>query len=147
MRKRLLTDPARKVVALLLCAVTTGILGCAQAMLGPDALAGSEYYNAYAEGVQAAETRGDEIIYGAAACATGLPVGIAVALYGASAAANPPPMLLVGKSEEYVRGFSAGFEGRVHQKRVMAGAVGVGIGVAAGIVYAVFLILSLGRVY
>ena len=142
-----LTINVRKAVALLLCAATTGAIGCAQALLMPSPSAGDEYRGAYAEGIQAADTRDDELLYGAAACAVGLPLSLAVAYYGATAEANPPSMLLLGKSDEYVRGFSAGYDARMRQKRGTAAGVGTGVNLAVGIVVTYFLIFSLGHVH
>ena len=142
-----LTIDYRKAVALLLCAATTGAIGCAQAVLMPATWAGDEYRSAYAEGIQAADTRDDELLYGAAACAVGLPLSVAVAHYGATAEANPPSVLLVGKSDEYIRGFSAGYDARMRQKRGSAAWVGTGVNLAVGVLVTYFFIFSFGHVH
>jgi hypothetical protein len=136
-----------RLVALLLCAAMTGILGCAQALLVPSAPPGSEYYAGFTEGVQAAETRSDDVLWGAAAFLLGVPTGVAVALYGGNADANPPALMLIGKSEEYIRGFAAGFEGRVQQKRQQAGFTGLGVAAVATVLVALVYVLGYAGMY
>jgi hypothetical protein len=97
--------------------------------------------------MQTAQTRCDEIVYGGVAFVLGLPLGAAVALYGAYGEANPPSVLLVGKTEEYARGFSAGFEDCVRQKRELAGWVGAGAGVLLETAAFLVLIFAFGHVH
>lgn len=127
----------RRTISLLTAVVVLLVSGCAQALLKPNAPEGSDYYRGYMDGLEQAEVRSGETTWGVGsflgtlACCL---IGVGVSTLANSSSANPPPEFIIGKSSEYVSGFTSAFQARARQKRQASASTGLGVGILCNVV-------------
>ena len=128
---------SKKLLSIFMAAQMLLITSCSTAVLKPSAAPGSDYYNGYTDGLQAAESRSSEACWGAGGwggtvvCCL---IGGGVALMAGNSNANPPPELLMDRSADYAAGFTDAFKARAKQKRQQAAWLGVGVGLLTNLV-------------